>query len=69
MLETIKKLDEKVGFKASGGIKNYTQAVAYVELADKILNSNYINPKTFRFGVSSLLDNLLNHEQECIDDY
>lgn len=69
MLKTIKKLDEKVGFKASGGIKNYTQAVAYVELADKILSSNYINPKTFRFGVTSLLDNLLNHEQECIDDY
>lgn len=69
MLKTIKRLDEKVGFKASGGIKNYTQAVAYVELADKILSSNYINPKTFKFGVSSLLDNLLNHKQECIDDY
>ncbi|MED7788187.1 deoxyribose-phosphate aldolase [Francisella sp. 19X1-34] len=69
MLETIKKLNQDVGFKASGGIRDCSQAVAYVELADKILCNNYVNPKTFRFGVSGLLDNLLNNLGQENNDY
>ncbi|WP_212789448.1 deoxyribose-phosphate aldolase [Francisella halioticida] len=69
MLKIIKELDEKVGFKASGGIKNYAQAVTYVELADEILGKEYVNPTTFRLGVSSLLDNLLNNLRLEKNDY
>ncbi|QIW10848.1 deoxyribose-phosphate aldolase [Francisella sp. LA112445] len=69
MLKTIEKLNKKVGFKASGGIRDCSQAVAYVELADKILSNNYVNPRTFRFGVSGLLDNLLNNLGQENNDY
>ncbi|WP_150467881.1 deoxyribose-phosphate aldolase [Francisella sp. SYW-9] len=69
MLKVIKKLNQEVGFKASGGIRNCSQAVAYAELADKILSNNYVNPRTFRFGVSGLLDNLLNNVGQENNDY
>lgn len=62
MLETIANTNSEVGFKASGGIRNYEQAIEYMKLADTIININYINPDNFRFGVSGLLDNLLNEE-------
>jgi deoxyribose-phosphate aldolase len=62
ILNIMKSRGNKVGFKISGGIRNYSQAVEYVQLADSILSSNFIDPKTFRFGVSGLLDNLLNKE-------
>ncbi|WP_200883209.1 deoxyribose-phosphate aldolase [Candidatus Francisella endociliophora] len=69
ILETIAKNNKNIGFKASGGIRNYQQAVEYIELADNILSSNFVTPKNFRFGVSGLLDNLLNQEQEHRHDY
>jgi deoxyribose-phosphate aldolase len=69
ILETIKQSAKKVGFKASGGIRNSMQAVAYIQLADNILGSDFIDPKSFRFGVSGLLDDLLNKEQEEINGY
>ncbi|AXH30500.1 MULTISPECIES: deoxyribose-phosphate aldolase [Francisella] len=69
ILNTIKHGGKKIGFKASGGIRNYSQAVAYTKLAANILSNNFVNPQTFRFGVSGLLDNLLNEQQEQIDGY
>ena len=69
ILEKIKNSDKTTGFKASGGIRDYSQAVAYIELAANILSNNFVNPQTFRFGVSGLLDNLLNEQQEQIDGY
>lgn len=69
MMKTIKESGGTVGFKASGGIRNGVQAVAYVELADKILGNKYVNPTTFRFGVSGLLDDLLNNLRLEKDDY
>lgn len=67
MLEVIAKANKKVGFKASGGIRTYEQAVEYIQLAQDIVSVDFINVQTFRFGVSGLLDNLLN--QESINDY
>ena len=61
ILKTIKKYNHKCGFKAAGGIKTYDDAIQYISLASEILGANYINPQTFRFGVSSLLTNLLNN--------
>ncbi|ALB02257.1 deoxyribose-phosphate aldolase [Francisella persica ATCC VR-331] len=65
ILKTIKNSAKKIGFKASGGIRNYYQAVVYIELAANILSNNFVNPQT----VSGLLDNLLNEQQEQIDGY
>ena len=62
ILNTIKDSGREVGFKASGGIRNYDQAIKYIELAENIfLGGNFVDPKSFRFGVSGLLDNLLNN--------
>jgi deoxyribose-phosphate aldolase len=60
MLEAIKKSgDLSVGFKAAGGIRSVDDAARYLELADEIMGENWTSPKTFRFGASSLLDDIL----------
>jgi deoxyribose-phosphate aldolase len=47
------------GFKASGGIRTAGQAAEYLELADALLGGGWATPRTFRFGASSLLGDLL----------
>lgn len=47
------------GFKASGGIRTAEQAAEYLELADALLGGDWASPSTFRFGASSLVDDLL----------
>lgn len=59
MLDEIKKSKKTVGFKASGGIRNYEDACAYITLATDIMGEGFIDARTFRFGVSGLLKNLL----------
>ncbi|MDR3490587.1 MAG: deoxyribose-phosphate aldolase [Gammaproteobacteria bacterium] len=64
MLSVIKKLTPQlhrnIGFKASGGIPTIEQAVSYLELAAQMMGESWITPKTFRFGTSQLVDELLN---------
>lgn len=68
MLEVIKRHskehDYACGFKASGGVRTYDDAVAYLELAESILGADFLKPELFRFGVSGLLANLLKDAQE-----
>ena len=59
MLETIKKVNPSVGFKAAGGVRDAEAARAYLELAEKIMGSGWVDKRHFRFGASSLLGNLL----------
>ena len=59
MLQAIKESKKRVGFKAAGGIKDKKTALKYLELAENIMGKKYINKKYFRFGASSLLDDLL----------
>ncbi len=60
MLDTIKNYvkiyKKKVGFKAAGGISKPEEALAYAELAKKILGEEYINSQMFRIGASSLTE-------------
>lgn len=56
--ENVKKGKKKVGFKAAGGISTPEEALAYAELAKKILGDDYINNQTFRIGASRLTDRL-----------
>lgn len=49
----------KIGFKASGGIRTAQQAAHYIELAKLIMGEDWLTPETFRFGASSLKDDLL----------
>jgi len=59
MLEQIKMLNTKVGFKAAGGVKTAADAKIYLDLASSLLGDDWVNADSFRFGASSLLANLL----------
>lgn len=56
--ENVKKYKKQVGFKAAGGISTPEEAVAYAELAKKIINEEYINNQSFRIGASRLTERL-----------
>lgn len=59
MLQVIKEKNPAVGFKAAGGVKNVAQAADYLALAASVLGEAWISARTFRFGASSLLADLL----------
>ena len=48
-----------VGFKPAGGIRTTEDAGAYLALADRIMGEGWAGPRTFRFGASGVLDDLL----------
>lgn len=62
MLEVIKSTNNTqidTGFKAAGGVKDVNDAQIYLNLAKNILGDSWATAEHFRFGASSLLDNLL----------
>lgn len=59
MLTVIADHGGDVGFKPAGGIKTLADAEIYLALADDIVGAGWATPRTFRFGASSLLDDLL----------
>ncbi|MDR2007448.1 MAG: deoxyribose-phosphate aldolase [Alphaproteobacteria bacterium] len=59
MIEEIKSSGAICGFKAAGGIKTLEESLKYLSIAANIMGENFITSKTFRFGATSLLDNLL----------
>ena len=52
------------GLKVSGGVRTHEEAMAYIHLVQEILPADldFLQPLTFRFGVSGLLTNLLKDE-------
>jgi len=62
MLDAIRehhnKTGKKVGIKPAGGIKTAEQAIQYFILVRETLGMDWLNPKLFRFGASSLIDDL-----------
>lgn len=59
MLNSIKESGGRCGFKAAGGVKTAEDAAAYLQLADSIMGEAWVTAQHFRFGASSLLNNLL----------
>ena len=57
--EYLERTGYKVGFKPAGGIKTLDDANLYLDLAAEALGPDWATPRSFRFGASSLLDNLL----------
>lgn len=49
---------ERVGFKASGGIRSVADATVYFGLVEQILGASALTPKRFRIGASSLLNDI-----------
>ncbi|TKB55396.1 deoxyribose-phosphate aldolase [Ferrimonas aestuarii] len=66
MMTVISEKDTNVGFKPAGGVRNAEQAGEYLDLAASILGKDWVSPKSFRFGASSLLASLL-HTLELAD--
>ncbi|MEX1001480.1 MAG: deoxyribose-phosphate aldolase [Crocinitomicaceae bacterium] len=54
-----KKTGKKVGFKASGGIRNYEDACLYFQIVEQCLGKAWLNAELFRIGASSLYDHLV----------
>lgn len=48
-----------IGMKPAGGIRTAKQAVHYLVMVNEVLGENWLTPDLFRFGASSLLDDLL----------
>jgi deoxyribose-phosphate aldolase len=59
MLEAIAERGGRAGFKASGGLRTMSDALVYLELAEEIMGPGWVSPRTFRFGASSLLEDVL----------
>jgi deoxyribose-phosphate aldolase len=63
MLETVRDVYEetgrKVGVKSAGGIRHAKQAVQYLVLVNETLGPEWLTPDLFRFGASSLLNDVL----------
>ncbi len=53
--EFYKKTGYKVGFKPAGGIKTAKQSIQWLILIKEELGDEWLTPKLFRFGASSLL--------------
>jgi deoxyribose-phosphate aldolase len=63
MLEAIRDVYEetgkKIGMKPAGGIRNAKQAVQYLVMVNETLGPEWLTPDLFRFGASSLLNDVL----------
>ncbi|MDF2813092.1 MAG: deoxyribose-phosphate aldolase, partial [Microvirga sp.] len=59
MLNAIKASGRPVGLKPSGGIRTLADAKIYLDLADRIMGSDWATPTTFRIGASSIYDALI----------
>jgi deoxyribose-phosphate aldolase len=63
MLEVIRDVYEetgkKIGMKPAGGIRHAKQAVQYLVLLHETLGPEWLTPDLFRFGASSLLNDVL----------
>ena len=63
MLEVIRDVHEEagivIGMKPAGGIRTAKQAVQYLCLVHETLGSDWLTPDLFRFGASSLLNDVL----------
>jgi deoxyribose-phosphate aldolase len=63
MLEAIRDFHhatgKKIGMKPAGGISNAKLALAYLVLLYETMGSEWMNPDMFRFGASTLLNDIL----------
>lgn len=74
MLETIRnyyfRSGEKIGVKPAGGIRKSKKALRYLVTVKETLGDDWLTPELFRFGASSLLnDILLQLEKQRTDRY
>ena len=63
MLEAIREqwfaTGVRVGMKPAGGIRSAKSALHYLVMVHETLDESWLSPRLFRFGASSLLNDLL----------
>lgn len=68
MLEVVrdwyKLTGEKIGVKPAGGIRTSKDAIKYLVTVAEIAGEEWLSPHLFRFGASSLLNNVLLQRQK-----
>jgi deoxyribose-phosphate aldolase len=68
MLEAVRDFRERtgrrVGVKAAGGIRSAKDAIRYLVLVKETAGEDWLDPDLFRFGASSLLNDLLMQRQK-----
>ncbi len=73
MLEAVRDFQEltgcKIGVKAAGGIKTSKDAIKYLVLVNETVGDDWLTPDLFRFGASSLLNDLLLQRQRMRDGH
>lgn len=63
MLEAVRDFADltgtRVGVKVAGGIRNAKDAIRYLVIVNETVGETWLHPSMFRFGASSLLNDLL----------
>jgi len=59
MLDVIRGTGRNVGLKPAGGIKTTEDCAVYLKQADAIMGDDWVSPRSYRFGASSVLNDLL----------
>ncbi len=71
MLEAIRdyffETGVRIGMKPAGGIRNSKQALAYLVMLKETLGDDWLTPALFRFGASTLLNDVLMQLAKAID--
>src|SRR5271167_769033 len=57
----------RVGMKPAGGIRTSKQALAYLVMVKETLGDDWLNPQLFRFGASSLVNDVLMQIVKTVD--
>src|SRR5437763_11135639 len=57
----------RVGMKPAGGIRNSKQALAYLVMVKETLGDDWLTPDLFRFGASTLVNDVLMQIVKTID--
>lgn len=63
------KTGKKIGMKPAGGIRGCKQAIQYLVMVYETLGQEWLSPELFRFGASSLLNDLLRQYFKQITGY
>ena len=57
----------RIGMKPAGGIKTAKQALAYLVMVKETLGDDWLTPDLFRFGASTLVNNVLMQIAKTVD--
>jgi len=57
----------RIGMKPAGGIRSAKQALAYLVMVKETLGDDWLNPQLFRFGASTLVNDVLMQIAKQVD--